>query len=164
MEDGIEIGCSICGEEKAGEKTWFLVAENRWEDKLTVLEWNEQWARCEGFRPACCADHVEELVVHWMTTGSLGYPFARVSLGGKGRRWNRAIHGEANLQKGSAPKQIGELLIHRESVERVLNERPESLRGILEALVGALQKESRPGKILPQSKAARKQVSVPQAS
>jgi hypothetical protein len=68
--------CGICGEEQTGNETRFLVAENRWEDKLTILQWNEQIASCPGIQVACGVNHVEELVVHWMTTGSLDYPFA----------------------------------------------------------------------------------------
>jgi hypothetical protein len=41
-------------------------------------------------------------------------------------------------------KQIGELLVHRESIERVLNESPESLKPVLDALVGALRQEMAP--------------------
>lgn len=71
--------CAICGDEKSAGGLWFLLAENRWEDKLKILQWDPQLARQDGIRPACSAAHVQELVVHWMTTRSLSYPFARVS-------------------------------------------------------------------------------------
>ncbi|HUJ95432.1 MAG TPA: hypothetical protein VLW84_09230 [Terriglobales bacterium] len=163
MDDRMGKACSICGEQKSGDETWFLVVENRWEDKLTVLQWNEQLAGCEGFSPACSPDHVEELVVHWMTTGSLDYPFARTSLGAKAHRGSPSSVAP-DLRGMSPPRQLGELLIHRESVERVLNERPESLRGVLEALACALQKGAEPGRILPQSSQIEKQGNVPRAS
>src|SRR5207247_713400 len=71
--------CTMCGDEKSASGLWFLLAENRWEDKLKILQWDSQLARQDGIRRACSAAHVQELVVHWMTTGSLNYPFARVS-------------------------------------------------------------------------------------
>ena len=79
--------CAICGEERSANQPRFLVAENAWEDKLTILQWNEQMASRAGIQVACGIDHVEELVIHWMTTGSLDYPFARTALGATG--WRR---------------------------------------------------------------------------
>ncbi len=79
--------CAICGEKRSNNETRFLVAENHWEDKLTILHWNEQMATRDGIQVACSVNHVEELVIHWMTTGSLDYPFARTTLGA--RRWRR---------------------------------------------------------------------------
>ena len=81
--------CAICGEERSRNQPRFLVAENTWEDKLTILQWNEQMASRAGIQVACGIDHVEELVIHWMTTGSLDYPFARSALGATG--WRRSI-------------------------------------------------------------------------
>src|SRR5438067_4386704 len=72
--------CAICGDEKSAGRLWFLLAENRWEDKLKILQWDPQLARQDGIRRACSAAHVQELVVHWMTTGSLSYPFARAPM------------------------------------------------------------------------------------
>jgi hypothetical protein len=42
--------CAICGEEQPGHETRFLVAENRWEDKLIILPWNDRWPRARVFR------------------------------------------------------------------------------------------------------------------
>ena len=70
--------CSICGEASAPTGRWFLVAENSWEDKLKILEWNERLACHTGVHQACSVGHVQQLVVHWMTTGSLDYPFAQL--------------------------------------------------------------------------------------
>src|SRR5437867_6940065 len=51
--------CVICGEEKPDHDSWFLLAENQWEDKLKVLQWNEQLAKSGAL--ACSPAHVEEL-------------------------------------------------------------------------------------------------------
>ena len=42
--------CAICGEERAANQIRFLVAENRWEDKLTILQWNEHMAGRDGIQ------------------------------------------------------------------------------------------------------------------
>jgi hypothetical protein len=41
----------------------------------------------------------------------------------------------------SGARRIGELAVHRESVERLLTENPQSIRGILDALLHALRQE-----------------------
>jgi hypothetical protein len=131
--------CAICGGKRLGTERWFLVAENRWEDKLKVLQWNERLAAHEGNQRACSAAAVEELVVHWMTTGSLGYPFARAGFGVGTARLiggTRDATGEVDTR---GVHLIGELAVHRESMERVLFESPQSLRTILDALLEALR-------------------------
>jgi hypothetical protein len=134
--------CAICGDEKSAGGLWFLLAENRWEDKLKILQWDPQLARQDGIRRACSAAHVQELVVHWMTTGSLNYPFARVSSDDKAaprcEAWPVSVDVDTRVAR-----QIGELAIHRDSVKRLLGESPQYLKTILDALVSALQRESR---------------------
>ena len=82
--------CTICGEERSAQQVWFLVAESQWEDKLKILHWQDELGRRRGIYAACSAGHVEELVVHWMTTGSLDYPFATVGHRPEKRRRRRA--------------------------------------------------------------------------
>ncbi len=131
--------CAICGEERCANQLRFLLTENSWEDKLTILQWNEQMARRAGIQVACGIDHVEEMVIHWMTTGSLDYPYARTALGATG--WRRSItpSGRADL---SGARPLGELAVHRESIERVLAENPQSLKAVLDALLEALRRET----------------------
>jgi hypothetical protein len=138
-------GCAICGGEQPGSETRFLVAENGWEDKLAILHWDEQLALREGIQVACSVSHVEELVIHWMTTGSLDYPFARTALGAGG--WRRHVAPSYRVDLN------GELAVHRESVERVLAESPQSLQVILDALEEALRLEI-PGSAEPISEQA----------
>src|SRR5256886_10002773 len=134
--------CAICGDEKSAGGLWFLLAENRWEDKLKILQWDPQLARRDGIRRACSPAHVQELVVHWMTTGSLNYPFARVSSDDKAApRCDGAWPARVDLDTRVA-RQIGELAIHRDRVRRLLGESPQYLKTILDALVSALQRET----------------------
>jgi len=131
--------CAICGEPQRGREIRFLLAENRPEDKLTILRWNEHMAGREGIQLACSVNHVEELVLHWMTTGSLDYPFARTALRSKGRRRPAGPDCRADL---SGARLIGELAVHRESLARVLAENPQSLQAILGALLEALRRDA----------------------
>jgi hypothetical protein len=135
--------CTICGEERSTGQVWFLVAEHHWEDKLKVLQWGDELARRRGIYAACGAGHVEELVVHWMTTGSLDYPFATV--GHKPERSRQQLGWilptiEEPDTRGA--RLIGELAVDRESVRRALREDPHSLQVILDELINALERET----------------------
>jgi hypothetical protein len=135
--------CTICGEERVTGQVWFLVAESRWEDTLKVLQWEDELARRRGIYAACSAGHVEELVVHWMTTGSLDYPFATVGLKPEKRRQRLGSFLPAIEEPDTrGARQIGELSVDRESVRRALKEDPESLQVILDELLNALERES----------------------
>src|SRR5579863_7470282 len=135
--------CTICGEEKSAQQVWFLVAESHWEDKLKVLQWQDELARRRGIYAACSAGHVEELVVHWMTTGSLDYPFATVGHKPEKRRQRLgSILPSMEEPDTRGARQIGELAVDRESVRRALREDPDSLRVILDELVHALERET----------------------
>ena len=132
--------CSICGDSYGPDSSrWFLVVENSWEDKLKILEWNEQLAWNVGIRQACSIRHVQELVVHWMTTGTMDYPFAEVRRVVRRLRATNFDHGIKDYE--APPRPIGELAVDRESMKRVLSESPKSLKAILDALLAALQRD-----------------------
>jgi hypothetical protein len=132
--------CAICGDSGWANEHWFLIVENQWQDKLKVLHWSETLAWQPGVRQVCGTSHLRELVVHWMTTGSLDYPFARTPEDPFRRR--KVLKSLRPLQliapDVSSAEQIGELAIHRESMERVLRENPQALAGILDALLLAM--------------------------
>jgi hypothetical protein len=135
--------CTICGEEKSPTQVWFLVTESHYADKLKVLQWQEEIAAREGMYGACCPAHVEELVIHWMTTGSLDFPFATTASPVRlGRRIPLASLPLMMEPDTRGARQIGELAVHRESMGRLLNESPDSLQLILDELTRALQRES----------------------
>jgi hypothetical protein len=135
--------CTICGETRSGGRRWFLISEDRWQDKLRILHWEERLATRTGMHGACSPTHLQQLVIHWMTTGSLDHPFARVGSASSNRlearrpEWNAAFDFDAE-----AYKPIGELSVHRESMRRVLHESPQSLQSVLDALLSALQREA----------------------
>ncbi len=134
--------CTICGERRSGRPHWFLVAEDRWQDKLIILHWDDALATRQGIHCACSPAHLQQLVVHWMTTGSLDHPFAKTVVRPKhaGPRGSEEPAGE--YLRTSGARQIGELSVHRESMQRVLSESPQSLQTILDALLSALHRET----------------------
>lgn len=136
--------CTICGQETLGDGRWFLVMEDPWQDKLTILHWNDRLAAA-GVHCACSPEHMQEIVVHWMTTGTLDYPFARIGTP-RGMGLKRAVVGSEAPTELFGARRIGELTVHRESMERALHESPQSLRTILDALSSALQAETGVGK------------------
>jgi len=93
----------------------------------------------DGIQAACSVNHVEEMVIYWMTTGSLAHPFARTVLGSSGSRRIAEANARVDLT-GARP--ISELAVHRESLERILAEGPQSLQVILDALVEALRRDT----------------------
>ena len=130
--------CAICLEPRWGGDGWFLLTENQWTDRLKILGWNDNLAREPGVYAACGAEHVQQLVIHWMAMGTLEYPFARTHRGGKGAaRKNSAVPATPEPDTRGI-KVYGELAVHRESLERVLGENPQSLASILLALISAL--------------------------
>jgi hypothetical protein len=78
-----------------------------------------------------------------MTTGSLDHPFARLTPRRGPARQAPIL--EKTLGKDDLAldggRLIGELSVHRESVQRVLSESPQSLQTILDALLSALQQD-----------------------
>jgi hypothetical protein len=134
--------CTICGREK-NKATWFLITENRWEDKVKVLSWNSNVAQMHGVEAVCGPDHALALVVHWMRSGSLNYPFSKAELvrAWGSRRIVRALQPDADV---SEARELCELYVHRESVGRIMFEDPGSLETVLEELVCALSPKVRP--------------------
>src|SRR5260370_40235549 len=69
--------CTICGNCKEKDQTWFLIAESSREDKLNIWKWNEPMAGSATVHSPCSPRHVRELIVHWMTTGCLSLSICR---------------------------------------------------------------------------------------
>lgn len=155
--------CALCGRDidSNGENSSFLVVGNRWRDSIKILQWEKHVASQDGVLKVCSVDHVRDLVVHWMTTGSLDYPFARIPNQRKHpvRRSRRnhwqALPPDAEEIDTSRARQIGELAIHRESLQRVLRESPEILGTMLEALLEGLERKPALRRTTPKIEATR---------
>jgi hypothetical protein len=131
--------CTICQKDKQDEDDWFLMIENAWDDRLKVLKWDDEFALQDGVYAACGPAHVQELAAHWMATGSLAHPFAQASEREGTTATSRPWPGWPLEAANSADVGLlGELAVHREALNRILMQNPESLVGVLEALVSCL--------------------------
>ena len=127
MKPAAKYRCEVCGAPQKGED-WFLVTEDPGKDTLQILKWTIQLAEQEGMRHLCTAAHLEELVSHWMMTGSLDYG------------WSQSVYAQSSrpVDHLDGSFRLGELMLDRASFA-ALGERPEMLSSILEAIDGALQ-------------------------
>jgi hypothetical protein len=140
------VQCAVCREARTPcSARWFYVIENRWTDRLKIFEFHESIAHQPGSYHVCCASHVRELVVHWMTLGRLDLPFARVPEPTSEASSTRRPHsqrdaGPAQQSKPVTPRLscLGEIAVHRESLTRILRENPQALASVLETLVCAI--------------------------
>jgi hypothetical protein len=132
--------CTICLTTRKDNQEWFLMVENRWTDRLKVLSWHDELASDPACHAACCVAHVQQLVIHWMTTGTLDYPFARTQACPDTATTPHVVH-LSDLKEEpdiSGAELLGELAVHRESIDRILVESASSLGAILSALKDAL--------------------------
>lgn len=149
MKDSQEPFCTICLEPRTQDDGWFLLAENRWTDRLKILGWSNALAAEPGVHAACSAEHVQQLVIHWMAMGTLDYPFARAYSDDKqlARESSHSCAVVALEPDTRGMKVYGELAVHRESLERILAESPQSLGSILMALISALGHHDTPATV-----------------
>lgn len=133
-----KFSCAICGNAKLGHETWFTVTEDQDLDRLMVWRWNSGLARDPHAHNICGRRHLRELIVHWMTTGCLHYPFA---VDPRSRTRDTATSDRDNDPDGNS-HQLAEITVDRESIQRVLAENPYSLNVIFDELMIALEGES----------------------
>ncbi len=134
--------CTTCLRSHTNGETWFLLLENNWTDRLKIIGWNEKLALHPKVHTACCTAHVQQLVVHWMTTGTLDYPFARARFSEMERATApNDVPGPRSDPDTTGATLLGELAVHRESLERILIENPQSLGSLLAALNDALRSD-----------------------
>lgn len=124
--------CSVCGLDTFRHTGWFLVAENRWLDRLKILSWHPMLARQKDMQSVCCGQHLKTLISYWLTQASLRLPPAQ--------RLPRPRTGDPTLVDidfgaRSVACVLGELAVHRESFSRVWSGSPAALECILDALV-----------------------------
>jgi hypothetical protein len=129
------ISCSVCGSDTPHRNGWFLVAENCWFDRLRIFRWNPSLAARQGYKGACCRDHLKALIGFWLHRSNLRFfvedspmpPAAGVSRGANHDPWD-AVPPE-NWQL------LGEISVYRESFSREWTGSPEALDAMLEVLI-----------------------------
>ena len=132
--------CRICQAERRQGEDWFLLIDNDWEDRLKIVVWCEALAARDETYAACSPSHVQRLVAHWMATGSLDYPFARV-IPRSARTFTslEELHSPSNgCRDVGSIQELGELAVDRDTLHRLFLENPDSLVPVLDALMSAL--------------------------
>jgi hypothetical protein len=115
--------------------------QSQWDDRIKILQWNEDLAKQTGVLCACSTAHVKQLVAHWMATGNLNYPFAWTKRQSRSLRLKSRVTALSEPIHVSGVVQLSELAVHRETLRRILEEDPHSLASILEALVSGLDRD-----------------------
>ena len=122
--------CSVCCIEQRHDG-WFVVAENRWFDRLRVYRWNAALAARNGYLSVCCREHLKILISCWIDQDR----FRALFYGGK----PTPIAGNPACDDRDSEAQsrslVGELFIHREPFSREWPGSPEALETIVDALV-----------------------------
>jgi hypothetical protein len=135
------VTCALCHEPRLPDAEWFQLVENRWTDRLKICRFQEVLA----FRPTtfnvCGTAHLRELIVHWMTTGRLDFPFAEVSARHSRLLTLRSKGPQRSIAEPVLPQfaYVGELAVHRDSLIRILRENPHALSEVLEEVIRTIQ-------------------------
>ncbi len=132
---GIRV-CAICGGALTNNEQAFAVTQSLGEDKLRVFHWTSL-SNNESVYGACSVPHVRELVIHWMVTEHLDFPFAKSESGGA-QTDKKPFSTHRESLPSSTP--VGELAVDHDSVRRILQVDPHRLGVILNELDDALHK------------------------
>jgi hypothetical protein len=63
--------CAVCGFDSFSRDGWFLVAENRWLDRLKIFAWHASLASENGFQSVCGREHLHVLIGYWLEQANL---------------------------------------------------------------------------------------------
>ena len=130
--------CAICGNPRLARQTWFLVTQDCGLDQLQVWKGDVAFAQNSRADSVCGRRHLRELILHWMTTGCLHYPFAA------DLRMTTIPNStpQSGVAQEVSSQQLAEITVERDSIRRVLAENPFSLNVIFEELMIALESGS----------------------
>jgi hypothetical protein len=137
MADRTNYVCAVCGANKSEDQSWFLLGENCGEDKLRIFYWHDELGPHKDFRPACSPPHVQELVVRWMTRGTLDHAYAKFSKQTDGIAATSDSCVESPRQ-AKPERLVAEIAVHRESLARALDTNLLCLAAMLDELWEAL--------------------------
>lgn len=124
--------CSVCDADSLSREGWFLVADNRWFDRLKIFTWHRSLASQRGFKSACSREHLRVLVAYWLDKGSLrllpqAYEPMPIA--------SDAIGREIEPGPAAAGQLVGELSVYREAFSRAWTGSPAALQAIVDALI-----------------------------
>ena len=123
--------CSVCGFDSFSRDGWFLVAEDRWLDRLRIFAWHPSLASENGFQSVCGRQHLNVLIGYWLEQANLRLlSFAEERL--QAASDSHFCNERKDFCLGA--KLIGELSVYREGSSHVWAGSPATLESILDAL------------------------------
>lgn len=125
--------CGVCGNDQLAYGNWFLLVQNQWQDRLRIAHWDHRLAVNPEVFHACCAIHVRELLMRWVTRQE-NHPIPDFSIS----KSSRLIHSSVWDLAGQL-QPIGELAVHRHS----MCENPEMINSVLDAVSMAVESVAR---------------------
>jgi len=123
--------CSVCGFDSFSRSGWFLVVENRWLDRLTILTWHPSLASQKSFLSVCGRQHLKVLIAYWLEQANLRLLFSA----------DEPSPGSSNcccsddlFQSGTGAMLAGELSVYRDEYSQVWKGSSATLESIIDAL------------------------------
>jgi hypothetical protein len=104
--------------------------------RVAILRWSQALAAREDARTACSPEHALEIVAHRMISGRLDLNFTEATPQKTDRKRQSPTRAE-DPSKNYHP--IGELVINRDSVRKLVASDPDALASVLDSLLEALQ-------------------------
>jgi hypothetical protein len=129
--------CAICGGEVSSASAYLLTAQVN-PHRIAIPRWNRTLAGREGARTTCSPEHALEMVAHWMVTGRLDLSFTQDTSKIAAHSRQPSLAAESHTEPCNP---IGELVINRDSVRRLVASDPEALASVLDSLLEALERD-----------------------
>ncbi|MGA9526479.1 MAG: hypothetical protein WBS24_00035 [Terriglobales bacterium] len=124
--------CSVCGLDSHWRNGWFLVAENRWRDRLKIFTWHRSLASQRGFKSACSQEHLKVLVAYWLDQADLR--LISPTLGPLPLGSDSSLE-EIDASAANAGRLVGELSVYREAGTRTWTGSAAALQEIIDSLL-----------------------------
>jgi hypothetical protein len=151
--------CAVCGFDSFSRHGWFLVAENRWLDRLRIFAWHPSLASKNGFQSLCGRQHLNVLIGYWLEQADL-------CLLSSAKEAFSTSHDLGDQEEGYLGATfIGEICVYREGSSQAWTGSSATLESILDALIPpTIEAPTRPAYHAQSQTAAFQLFSIPQAS
>ena len=128
--DNLAYSCAVCGCTLHVESRPYLLLDHPATRRTAILRWSETLAARNHTRAACSPEHALERVAHWMLSGRLDLTFTQTI---EPSRASTQLAAQGTTA-GRLYRPIGELVINRESVRKLVASDPDALASVLDSL------------------------------
>ncbi len=132
--------CAVCGHTLDPLGSAYLLMAQPAANRIAILRWNRTLAAREEARAACTPEHALEIVAHWMVSGRLDLRFTQAAPQPELSKSGGQTAAQAAHPVGTY-KPIGELVINRDSVRKLVASDPEALASVLDSLLEAVLRD-----------------------